>query len=187
MRNAQLLYHSVLLKKIIMKKVCILLLFIGIAGWGCKPETVPPENSLKILMLALVHLPVQYPLDFEADEIVGDYKPSTGLLRVEGKMTGTNDRIELRIKNVGDEVVGEYAIGDFSLSSTNARAEFIDGSGAWNGRSLSGEFIITKFTPSETENIWFLSGTFSFRAKSGTAEFDITDGEIVNALILEES
>ncbi|MEZ4775194.1 MAG: hypothetical protein R3D00_18565 [Bacteroidia bacterium] len=170
-----------------MKNNCFIALVFLVMVGGCKPEITPPDNSLKILMLALVHLPVQYPLDFEADEISGDYKPSTGLLRVEGKMAGSSDRIELRIKNVGDKVAGEYEIGDFSLSSTNARAEFIDGSGSWNGRSISGKFIITKFTHSETDNIWFLSGTFSFRAKSGVEEFDVTDGEIVNALILEDA
>ncbi|MDX2250276.1 MAG: hypothetical protein SF052_26070 [Bacteroidia bacterium] len=170
-----------------MKKVYFFLLIASMASPSCKPEAVPPDDSLEILMLALVHLPVQFPLDFVADEVVGDYKPSTGLLRVTGKMVGTNDKIELRIRDTGNEVEGEYNIGDFSLSDTNVKAEFLDGTNAWNARSLSGTFIITKFEPSQTAKVWFLSGTFSFRAKSGDQEFDITQGEIKNALILEES
>ncbi|MEZ4825443.1 MAG: hypothetical protein R3C61_03990 [Bacteroidia bacterium] len=142
---------------------------------------------MKILMLALVHLPVQYPLDFSADEISGDYKPATGLLRVEGKVSGTGDKIEIRIRDVGEKVEGTYSIGDFSLSSTNVKGEFLDGTSQWNARSLSGELKIHRFERASTEKIWFLSGTFSFRVKSGEQEFDITDGEIENAVILEDS
>lgn len=158
---------------------------IFLVSFACKQDEAPIPEVTKTFMLAIINPPSEVPFDFEADEAVGDFKESTGLLRIQGtSIFNRQDKIELTIKQVNDGIIGTYSIGNFNESATNVKAEFIDGFGKWNARSTSGKLEITKFEQTEIENAYFLSATFSFKAASANGEVIVESGEIENAVIL---
>ena len=153
---------------------------------ACKEEPVIPDPSPKHLMLAVIHLPNQVPADFTAAGITGDYKSATTLLRVQGTSENSADKIELTIKNTGQNVVGTYPIGVFGQAASNGRAEYISSNSDWSARSTSGTFTVTKFELVEGTGNYLLSGTFAFKGDATVGEVELTLGEIENALLIGE-
>ena len=154
--------------------------------YGCKESPQPEPEPLKTFMLAILERAGEIPLDFEADEAIGDFKPETGLLRIEGTdMWNGKDKIELTIRDVEEIVTGDYTIGHFDQANTRVRAQFIDGQHVWDARSTSGTLTITKFEAAESPNAFLLSATFSFEAEAQGGKVNITNGEIENAVILQ--
>ena len=161
-------------------------LFVGLGLSACTETPVQPPQQVKTYMLAIINPPDQLPFEFEADEAIGDYKPGSGLLRIQASsIWNGKDKFEFTIKEVKDGIVGEYPIGDFESATANVRAEFFDSQNQWNARSLSGTLKIERFVAAEVENAYWLSGRFSFHADSEGGEVEITSGEIQNAVILQ--
>lgn len=161
----------------------LLVAILSLTQIGCN-ETVPPPEPDSWFMLGIINYPNTVPVDFDAISISGDYKPSTGLLRVQGSNANDRDKIEFTIKKAVAGVVGDYPIGDFNSSATNARAEYIDLTSVWDAKSTSGNLNITKFVESATANTYLLSGTYTFKATASGGEIEVTNGEIKNAVLL---
>ena len=170
------------MRKLIFPFPLILILF----GPSCEKAAPPEPELIKTFMLAIIEREGQVPIDFEADEAVGDYKPETGLLRIEGTdMWNGRDKIELTVRDLGDEVVGEHVIGKFDQANTVVKAQFIGAQQNWDARSVSGKLTITKFEEAQSGNAFLLSATFAFEAEALVGKVNITTGEIENAVILK--
>ncbi|MEM7367324.1 MAG: hypothetical protein AAF587_01915 [Bacteroidota bacterium] len=170
-----------------MKSICwiFLPLMVLTICMGCQEEPVPQPDPIRTFMLAIVEPEGQLPLDFEADEAIGDFNPETGLLRLQGSsIFNASDKIELTISEVQEGVLGIYSIGRFD-NADNVRAEYFDDDHSWDARSTSGTFKITKFEPAASGNSYFLSGTFSFKADADGKLLQVRSGEVENALILQ--
>lgn len=154
---------------------------------ACKETDPPTPGNDSVFMLAILNLESQFPIDFESYNVSGDYKSSSGLLRIQAANTSGDHTIELTIPNTGDEVLGTYPIGNFNSSASLAKAEYITTIlEDWSARSTSGTFTITDFSETETPNTWLLSGTFSFEGDATKGSVSITTGEIQNAILITE-
>lgn len=163
-----------------------LIFLVSCICMGCQEEEPAPQPTpIRTFMLAIVEPEGELPLDFEADEAIGDYKAETGLLRIQGtSIFNAADKIELTISEVQEGVLGTYSIGRFD-NADNVRAEYFDDDHSLDARSTSGTFKITKFEPTSSGNSYFLSGTFSFRAEAVGKSVHIRSGEVENAIILQ--
>ena len=168
------------------KLIITLLLLTGTLFQTACNNEIPPPQPQSWFMLAIIHFPATVPVDFEAVSIQGDYKPSTGLLRIQGANANARDKIEITIRKTVDGVLGTYEIGEFGSSASAARAEYIDATSEWDARSSSGSITITKFEEATTEKTYLVSGTYTFKANADGGELEITNGEIKNAILLED-
>lgn len=160
------------------------MLFLLLAA--CKETDPPTPKNDSVFMLAILNMESQFPIDFESYNVGGDFKSSSGLLRIQAANTSGDHTIELTIPNTGSEVPGTYPIGNFNSSASLAKAEYITILEGWSARSTSGSFTITDFSETETPNTWLLSGTFSFEGDATKGSVSITTGEIQNAILIAE-